>query len=80
MTKNEFKMLLASYFRSILGAATALYAAGITDLETLAWALLGAVVPVFLRALNPNDPAFGKLPTAVAVDAAVKAAKTKKEE
>lgn len=80
MTKVELKMLLASYFRSILGAATALYAAGITDLETLAWALLGAIVPVFLRALNPNDPAFGKLPTAVAVDAAVKAAKAKKEE
>lgn len=80
MTKVELKMLLASYFRSVIGAATALYAAGLTDPQTLGWALLGAIVPVFLRALNPNDLAFGKLPTAVAVDAALKAAKAKKDE
>lgn len=79
MTKVELKMLLASYFRSVLGAATALYASGVTDTGTLAYALVGALVPVILRAFNPNDPAFGKLPTAVAVDAALKAAKVKKD-
>ena len=80
MTKVELKMLFASYLRSVIGAATALYASGVTDLNTLGWALLGALVPVFLRALNPNDLAFGKLPTAVAVDAAMKAAKAKKKQ
>ena len=79
MTKVELKMLLASYLRSVIGAAAALYASGVTDTGTLSYALFGALVPVILRAFNPNDVAFGKLPTAVAVDAALKAVKIKKD-
>lgn len=73
-------MLLASYLRSTIGATVALYASGVTDIKTLAWALAGAIVPVLLRVLNPNDPTFGQLPTAVAFDSALKAVKLKKAE
>jgi hypothetical protein len=36
-------------------------------------------VPVVLRAANPNDPAFGKMPSAEDVDKAVKTAKVVKK-
>jgi hypothetical protein len=75
MTEKELKAMLASYGRSVIGAAAALYAAGVTDPKDLWAALLGAIIPVASRALNPNDPAFGRLPAAKAVDTALKAAK-----
>jgi hypothetical protein len=78
MNTTQLKAVLASYGRSVLGAAIALYAAGVTDPQTLAYALLGAIVPVAIRAVNPNDKAFGKLPSVEDVDAAVKAAKVVK--
>jgi hypothetical protein len=76
---QQIKNALASYGRSVLGAAVALYASGVTDPQTLAYALLGAIVPVALRAVNPNDSAFGKLPSVEDVDTAVKAAKVAKK-
>jgi len=36
-------------------------------------------VPVAIRAVNPNDSAFGKLPSAEEVDKAVKTAKVVKK-
>ena len=75
MTEKELKAMLASYGRSVIGAVAALYAAGVTDPKDLWAALLGAIIPVASRALNPNDPAFGRLPAAKAVDTALKAAK-----
>lgn len=75
MTEKELKAMLASYGRSVIGAVAALYAAGVTDPKDLWAALLGALIPVAGRALNPNDPAFGRLPAAKAVDTALKAAK-----
>jgi hypothetical protein len=70
--------MLASYGRSVLGAAIALYASGVTDPKTLAYSLLGAIVPVAIRAVNPNDKAFGKLPDAKEVEVALKTAKVVK--
>jgi len=75
---EQIKKALASYGRSVLGAATAMYASGVTDPQTLAYSLLGALVPVILRAVNPNDAAFGRLPDTKAVDKALKAAKVVK--
>lgn len=60
--KKEHKAVLASYGRSVLGAVVALYIAGVTDPKELWAALVAALAPVALRALNPNDPAFGRLP------------------
>ncbi len=76
---EQIKAALASYGRSVVGAGTAMYAAGITDPETLVYSLLGAVVPVVLRAANPNDKAFGKMPTVEDVDVALKTAKVVKK-
>jgi hypothetical protein len=76
---EQIKAVLASYGRSVLGAATALYASGVTDPQTLAYSLLGALVPVLLRAANPSDTAFGRMPSVDEVDAAVKSAKVVKK-
>ena len=76
---EQIKAALASYGRSVIGAATAMYASGVTDPQTLAYSLLGALVPVALRAVNPNDTAFGKLPSVEEVDKAVKSAKVVKK-
>lgn len=78
MTSKQLKNMVASYGRSVLAAASALYLAGVTDPLDLAWSLAAALIPVVLRAVNPNDPAFGVLPSAEAVDKAAKSAKPKK--
>lgn len=75
---EQIKALLASYGRSVLGAGLALYMSGVTDPKTLAYSLLAAIAPVALRAINPNDKAFGRLPDVAEVDAAVKKATVKK--
>jgi len=76
---EQLKKALASYGRSVIGAGTAMYAAGITDPQTLAYSLLGAIVPVAMRAINPADSAFGRLPDVKVVDKALKAAKVVKK-
>jgi hypothetical protein len=75
---EQVKALIASYGRSVLGAGLALYMSGVTDPKTLAYSLLAALAPVALRAVNPNDTAFGRLPDVATVDAAVKKATVKK--
>lgn len=75
MNTEQLKAMLASYGRSVLGAGVAMYASGVTDPQTLAYSLIGAVVPVILRAINPNDKAFGRLPDVAEVDAVLKTAK-----
>lgn len=71
---TKTKAMLASYARSVLGAALALYMSGVTDPKDLWAALLAAFAPVVLRALNPNDPAFGRSVLASEVDEAAKTA------
>jgi hypothetical protein len=75
---KELKNLLASYGRSVLAGAGALYMAGITDPADLIWSLVAALAPVALRYVNPNDPAFGKLPTVEEVEEVAKKAPAKK--
>ena len=53
------KAMLASYARSVLGAAVATYAAT-NDWKASLNALWAAALPVILRYLNPKDTAFGK--------------------
>lgn len=74
----QMKALLASYGRSVLGSAVALYLAGV-PLEDLLYSLVAALIPVGLRYVNPKDPAFGrKLPTAEEVAVALKDVKVVK--
>lgn len=72
---KQLVALLASYGRSLLAAGLALYAAGVTDPAQLLNALWAALLPVVIRYVNPNDPAFGRLPSADDVATAAKTAK-----
>lgn len=72
---NKTQALLASYGRSVLGAGIALYMSGVTDPKDLWTALVAGLAPVALRALNPNDKAFGRLPEVSEVETALKAVK-----
>ncbi len=75
MNTEQLKALLASYGRSVLASGLALYMAGVTDPKDLWTALVAAIAPVAIRAINPADKAFGVLPDAAEVDKALKAAK-----
>ena len=75
LINDKTKAMLASYGRSVLASGLALYMAGVTDPKDLWAALVAAIAPVALRALNPADKAFGILPDAKDVEKALKAAK-----
>ncbi len=75
MNTEQLKGMLASYGRSVLASGLALYMAGVTDPKDLWTALVAAIAPVAIRAINPNDKAFGVLPDVKDVDKALKAAK-----
>jgi hypothetical protein len=53
------KKMIASYARSVLGAAVATYSAT-SDWKMALNALWAALIPVAMRFLNPGDNAFGK--------------------
>jgi hypothetical protein len=55
---DQFKAMAASWGRSYIAAALAVYMAG-GSLEQMAMGGVAAVVPVILRWLNPADKAFG---------------------
>ena len=56
---KELKALAASWGRSALAGALAVYMAGESDPKKLAWGLWAGLVPVLMRWLNKNDKAFG---------------------
>jgi hypothetical protein len=56
---SEHKAIIASYARSILGAAVATYSST-QDWKLTLNALWAAALPVIIRYLNPNDKAFGR--------------------
>lgn len=55
----EKKAMIASYARSVIGAGVAVYVST-GDIKAAANALWAAALPVLMRYLNPNDPAFGR--------------------
>lgn len=60
--KPEHKSMIASYARSAIGAALALYLARPNDVTVrdLVAAAIAAIAPPLLRWLNSSDPAFGR--------------------
>lgn len=60
--KPVHKAMIASYARSAIGAALALYLARPNDVTVrdLVAAGIAAIAPPLLRWLNPNDQAFGR--------------------
>jgi hypothetical protein len=77
MNNEQLKAMLASYGRSVLGAAAALYMAGVPT-EDLLYSLIAAIAPVALRALNPNDTAFGRVPSLGDIEKALDNVQVKK--
>ena len=59
MDQKKIQAMLASYARSFLAAATAVYATGNHDAKAIVIAALASTLPVAIRAINPKDPAFG---------------------
>lgn len=55
----QMKAVAASYARTAVSAALALYLAGNTDVKALAMAAVAAVAGPLFRALNPKDSSFG---------------------
>lgn len=76
---KTLKAMLASYGRSFLAAATAVYATGNTDIKSIIIAAAASTLPVAIRAINPKDPAFGVVSKLVGDVLEKEAAKTKKK-
>jgi len=60
MLSASNKAMAASWARSFLAAAVAVYMSGNQDPKAIAGAGVAAILPVVLRFLNPNDLAFGR--------------------
>ena len=56
---KEAKAMLASWARSSIAGALAVFMSGNTNPKDLALGLLAGVVPLAMRWANPNDVAFG---------------------
>lgn len=59
MNTTQLQAILASYLRTAVSAAAAMYLAGHTDTKSLVTAALAAVIGPLARAVNPKDGAFG---------------------
>ena len=57
---EQAKAMAASYGRAFLGAVVALAMTGNYAPDDLLKAGVEAILPMLLRWLNPNDPAFGR--------------------
>jgi len=56
---NQAKAMLASWARSSVAGALAVYMTGNTNPKDLAMGLIAGLVPVLARWCNPNDKVFG---------------------
>jgi hypothetical protein len=56
---NQLKAMAASWARSSVAGALAVWMTGNTDPKDLALGLVAGLVPVLARWANPNDATFG---------------------
>jgi len=56
---DQAKAMLASWLRSSVAGALAVYMSGNTNPKDLALGLVAGLVPVLARWANPNDVSFG---------------------
>tara|TARA_R110000868_G_scaffold294334_1_gene554942 strand:- start:74 stop:256 length:183 start_codon:yes stop_codon:yes gene_type:complete len=56
---NQAKAMAASWARSSIAGALAVYMTGNTNPKDLAMGLLAGIVPLAMRWANPNDVSFG---------------------
>ena len=73
------KSALASYARSFAVAVVTAYSMGQTEVEDLILAGVIAILGPAIRAMNPNDTAFGMTGNTIAVDLDKLAKSTKKK-
>jgi hypothetical protein len=57
---TQFKAIAASWLRSSIAGALAVYMSGNQDPKALAMGLVAGIVPVIARWANPNDLSFGR--------------------
>jgi hypothetical protein len=76
---TKLQALVASYARSFVVAAIAVYSAGETDVKAIAIAGLAAIAGPAIRAINPKDASFGFVADAVDVELAKLAKKSAKK-
>ena len=57
---TQFKAIAASWLRSSVAGALAVYMSGNQDPKALAMGLVAGIVPVLARWANPNDISFGR--------------------
>jgi len=57
---SQFKAIAASWVRSSVAGALAVYLTGNTNPKDLAMGLVAGIVPVLARWANPNDLSFGR--------------------
>lgn len=57
--KEQLKAAGLSYLRAAVSCAAALYMSGITDPKILANAFIAGALAPIMRAISPNDKAFG---------------------
>ena len=57
---TQFKAIAASWVRSSVAGALAVYLSGNQDPKALAMGLVASIVPVLARWANPNDINFGR--------------------
>jgi hypothetical protein len=68
MMNEKMKQMLSSYARSFVVAVLTAYAVGAMSIKELIIAGLIAVAGPAIRAVNPQDPAFGMVADAVDVE------------
>ena len=56
---KQIQAVLASYVRTAVSAAVAMYLAGHSDAKSIGAAALASVIGPLSRALNPKDGSFG---------------------
>jgi hypothetical protein len=78
MEKKHLEMI-KSALRHFAVTAIALYAAGVTDIEALAFATAAAVVGPAIRGIDKNDPSFGLVADTVENAIIAAASKNKKK-
>ena len=57
---TQLKAIAASWLRSSIAGALAVYMSGNQDPKALAMGLVAGIVPVLARWVNPNDLSFGR--------------------
>jgi len=57
---TQWKAIAASWLRSSVAGALAVYMSGNQDPKALAMGLVAGIVPVLARWANPNDMSFGR--------------------